>query len=327
MEIKNQKKTVRRVTLAISGGFIHQNEGQRMERIWKEYEIRISSLEQKLHSLETNESIPVKPELQRERNKLETKAANNTLDAGTPHNQTTRNLIEMLNTFKELSDEVRIINSVQRHFPELLATGQYDQLIQELENKKISNEEEIPLDRMQNEMDGVFSDLLEKEKSRAKHSLIELHEYIHKWSVMECIRARKRSEHLDEKNGTTDQETNQRELEKLLQEGAIRIRADWSNLRFEQFTHLFLGRELQKQLDNVFGSQKIDDKHGNSGLQSYNNSPPIDAKIAILKYLAGSIDKIELQNHLRQDIFIDINKIGALRQCLYKVARVCKLNI
>ena len=327
VEIKNQK-TVRRVSVAFNGGFIHED-----ERIWKETEIRvrIDRLEQKLNSLETNEMIPVKPELQVDRIILETKSANNTLDEGTPNIQTTRNLIEVLNTFKELSDKVRIISSVQRHFPVLLVTGQYDHLIQEFENKKIPNEEQIPLDQMQKEMDGVFSGLLEKEKSHVKHSIIELHEYIYKWSVMECVRSKKRSELLDEKNGTTDQETNQRELEKLLQEGAVKIKADWSKVRFEQFIHSFIGRELQKYLDNVFGSQKIDDKHANSGLQSASNysSVLIDAKTAILKYLAGSIDKIELQNHLRQDIFMDINKIRALRQCLYKVARVClcKLNI
>ena len=325
VEIKNQK-TVRRVSLAFNGGFIHED-----ERVRKETEIRIGGLEQKLHSFETNEIIPVKPELQADRIKVETKSANNTLDEGTPNIQTTRNLVEVLNTFKELSDEVCIISSVQRHFPVLLATSQYDQLTQEFENKKISNEEKIPLDQMQKEMDGVFSDLLEKKKSLVKHSIIELHEYIHKWSVMECVRSKKISELLAKKNGTTDQKTNQRELEKLLQEGAVKIKADWCKIRFEQFIHSFIGRELQKYLDNVFGSQKIDDKHANSGLQSASNysSVPIDAKTAILKYLAGSIDEIELQTHLRQDIFIDINKIVALRQCLYKVAHVClcKLNI
>lgn len=291
-----------------------------MANILQESDLKISNLERKLQLLDINEQIAVQPVPQDDGLENEIKEVNKGVDDGSKM-KTAHKLAEILQTFKELSEEVRITSSVQRHFIVLMIAGQYHQVILELDKIKISNQEEIGLGHMQKEMDAIFSDLIGKEKMNIKHSRTELNEYINKWRAMEYARAKKRSEFLFENEETTNKNISGPELEKFIAEQSNKIKADWCKARFEQFVHSILGRELKKDLDNVFGSEEP----GNSNTTSNNGSKysnykysyiskPNNIKTVILQYMAGIFEESELEEYLGQHN-LDCNKIGALSKC------------
>ena len=280
----NRTRTVvQRLVGAINNNLINIEEGELAEN-WKGLKSRAEKLEEKLNSLRiedtpaTNGSVDEK---ESGRHEFTTEEASR------------NNMKTLLITFKELQDTIHTMHSVQQHFSLLIATGQYHEVLRELEDTEISNDEPVSLETMRKELIRILDEQLRKEEKELKSSQFDIDNYISEWKAMEFKRAKKRQDIPEDHrmNAENSQDENIRGwIDKTAEEMKIAMRGD----KRKRFIHTSLGRQLESELNRAFSINK---ELVNQTIEQLNIEKCTNT---ILDYLAGSIDKSELGVDLSQ---------------------------
>ena len=299
----NRARTVvQRLVGAINNNLINIEEGELAEK-WKGLKSRTETLEKKLNSLRI-EGTPATPGRNGENESEE--ASRNNMKA-------------LLITFKELHDTIHTMHSVQQHFSLLIATGQYHEVLRELEDTEISNDEHISLETMQKELIRVLAEQLMKEEKELKSSQFDIDNYISEWKSMEFKRARKRQD-LREEHRMNAENSQGENIRGWIDERAEEMKIDMRRDKRKRFIHTSLGRQIESELNRVFSINKepVNQTIEQLNMETHNMQNFINT---ILDYLAGSIDKSELGVELSK-YDIRFKEYEMLNKCLIDQVRV-----
>ena len=295
--MNSARTVVQRLVGAINNNLINIEEGELAES-WKSLKSRAETLEVKLNSLKI-EGTPNTPSTTKETSQNNMKA--------------------LLITFKELHDTLHTMHSVQQHFSLLIATGQYHEVLRELEDTEISNDGHVPLDTMRKELIRVLAEQLKKEEKELKNSQFDIEKYISEWKSMEYKRAIKRQA-LPEEHRLNAENIPDENIRRWIDEKAEEMKSDMRRDKRKRFIHTTVGRELEKELKRAFinNNEQVSQTIEQSNMDDAHN---MEGCInTILDFMAGTIDKSELGEELSQ-YDIKFKEYEALNKCLLAQVR------
>lgn len=300
-EINSVRTTVHRLVGAVNNELINVEEGELAEK-WKELKSHVRSLEQKLSSLKI-EDKPVT-------------ARNGGENAPATKEKSRNDIKALLVAFKDLNDTVNTMRSVKQHFSLLIASGEYHELLLELEDTEISSDGYVPLETMRKDLIRVLSEQLKKaEKNQMRY---DIEKYISAWKHMEFQRAKKREELPVEQRMNAAEDVPEDDVRRWIDEKADEMKADMRSWKRKRFIHTTLGRELHVELHRAFSACK------DAANQMDDDTQQMEACInTILDYLAGSIDKPELDSEFC-GYSIGYKEYEALNKCIISHVGICK---
>ena len=290
-------------------------------------------------------------------------------------------LVEMVVIMQQLCTSVRILRSASTHFTRLVVSGQFQQVISELEHCSIASEAAVSLDQMREEIANVLVAKIDLEDKKLKRDALE--HYINQWAEMQYARADKRKKEREQREGAEGDADGgaakvDEEVDAMVEEKVEKMRADWRAARLELLAQAGLGPAFQwallravsrrtnqnkssKQQPAAAGpdphskdlhsqreppsneivvgdSQHQQQQHPQQQQQQITanvgtapeerhvrRSEPLSRRVgrvnAIVKFLAGAIDRTELERE-RLDDDIDPTEWQALHDCI--LAQVCR---
>ena len=318
------RRTIIRLVRALNDGLFETEDGAFQERFQKEHE-NVQKIMEKLAAHNGDET-----DLRKTASTNEPGHQVSVQDANDPRLK----LVEMVVIMQQLCTSVRIIRYVSTHFTQLVVSGQFEQVMSELEHSSIASEGSVSVEQLRKEIANAIMNKIDSDDE--KLNLDALKHYIEEWNEIQRTGADKRKLERrqrggGDRNAGEAEAKEDEEMNAMIKEKGEKMRADWRSARLELLSQagimpaftcalqLAVNRQSNHSKNSKQQVAAVSDSHSNE-FNSQLQSRRIGRVNAIVDFCAGAIDRSELEQKFLDDD-IEPNELLALHNCIHE--QVC----